>query len=142
MKTIYAIYGKADTGKSETLKMFYEKIKAKYTTFKISNKYTHIDGADISVALEINGKLVAIESQGDPNSRILDSLPKFAAIPADIIICVTRTRGATVNIVKQQKDNYKIVWIDKKRSTSEASNYEVNNKEADDLMLRLEGLLN
>lgn len=144
MKKIYALKGVAETGKSATIKMFYDKLMAKYTNLEISDKYTPIYGGDISVVLEINGKIIAIESQGDPNSRILDSLPKFAAIPADIIICATRTRGATVDIVKQQHENYQIIWIDKKTSTNvdkgnKEKNSEANNKVADDLMLKLEG---
>lgn len=144
MKKIYAIRGVQKTGKSESIKMFYNKLKAKYTNLEISDKYTPIYDGDISVVVEINGKIIAIESQGDPNSRILDSLPIFAAIPADIIICATRTRGATVDVVKQQKENYQITWIDKKESTNvdkcnKEKNREANNKVADDLMLRLEG---
>lgn len=147
MRKIYALKGIADTGKSATIKILYDKLKAKYSDFEISDKYTPIDGADISVVLEINGKIVAIESQGDPNSRILDSLPKFVAIPADIIICVSRTRGATLDVVKQQQENYEIIWIDKKTSTkgdnSNKEKYtEANNKVADDLMLQIEADLN
>ena len=144
MKKIYAIRGVQKTGKSESIKMFYNKLKAKYTNLEISDKYTPIYDGDISVVVEINGKIIAIESQGDPNSRILDSLPKFAAIPANIIICATRTRGSTVDVVKQQQENYQITWIDKKESTNvdkgnKEKNREANNKVADDLMLRLEG---
>ena len=144
MRKIYAIRGVQKTGKSESIKIFYDKLKAKYTNLEISDKYTPIYDGDISVVVEINGKIIAIESQGDPNSRILDSLPKFAAIPANIIICATRTRGSTVDVVKQQQENYQITWIDKKESTNvdkgnKEKNREANNKVADDLMLRLEG---
>ncbi len=143
MKKIYALKGIAETGKSETIKTFYNKLKAKHTNLEISDRYTPIYGGDISVVVEINGKIIAIESQGDPNSRILDSLPKFVAIPADIIICATRTRGATVDVVKQQQENYEIIWIDKKTSTkgdksNKEKNREANNKVADDLMLQIE----
>lgn len=119
-KNIIAIWGQAQQGKSDTVKRIAQHILSNYPT-AISTP-TNIDfSADIKVIIEIGKIKIGIESQGDPNSRLFESLKEFAKIKCDLIICSTRTSGATVDVVSNlhSSDNYEIIW---------ATNYRSNEK--------------
>ena len=72
MKKIIALRGVKDVGKSSTLRKTYELLKKKYPNCQCVEH--HIDRVDIKVVITINGVKIGIESQGDPNSRLLVSL--------------------------------------------------------------------
>ncbi|MEG0984228.1 hypothetical protein [Algoriella sp.] len=129
MKKIYALYGSKDRGKSETIKLLFDKLKS--LDYEILEIIIPIYGGDIRVVIKINGKIIAIESQGDPNSRIFESLPSFVKIEADIIICATRTRGGTVKLVEKYNKKYNIIWVKKEHSASISSQKSDNDKLAE-----------
>ena len=54
--------------------------------------------------------LVGIETQGDPNSRLGESLELFKKAKCSIIICATRTRRGTVTAVENLQPEFKVVW--------------------------------
>lgn len=138
MKKIYALYGSSEKGKSETIKILLEKLKLKYPEHKIMNIISPIYSGDIRVVIKINDRIIAIESQGDPNSRIFKSIPEFVNINADIIICATRTRGETVKLVERQKDKYEIVWIRKESSINKSEYTTDNQKIAEKILEKIE----
>lgn len=125
LKKTYALYGSSETGKSSTIKKVFEKLKSKYQEFEILDNVHPIYNEDILVILKIDHIVIAIESQGDPKSRLFESLPLFVEIKADIIICATRTKGSTVELVEKQKNKYEIIWIKKKKTTT--TNYDSDN---------------
>ncbi len=60
----------------------------------------------------INGARIGFESQGDPNSRLKESLDLFTAKNCKVIVCATRTDGETVDAVDAlKKKNYEVKWI-------------------------------
>ena len=128
MKQIFGLYGTSNVGKSETIKNVYRKLTEKYSDFIFQKDFEPIvaNEGDICVIIIINGKIIGIESQGDPNSRIFESLPVFAKFNCDIILCSTRTRGATVDEVEKLKGDYNIKWI-KKNHSENANNYTSDN---------------
>lgn len=71
-------------------------------TVLISSK-NHVD---ILATIRIGDILVGIESQGDPNSRMVDSLTQLREKGCDIIICACRTSGATLDRVKSLHTEY------------------------------------
>jgi hypothetical protein len=102
MKTIIAISGAADRGKTSTLREFATVLLAAYPAYKplfpIPATISAID--DFRLIVEINGKIVGIESQGDPNTGLRGRLQDLAVNHhCDIIMCATRTRGETVDAV-------------------------------------------
>lgn len=103
MTSIYALQGKRDCGKTSTLKEVFVQLQKKYPSAKV-NFLIPGRGGDIKVTMEIsiNNKklLVGIETQGDPNSRLNQSLHDFIQMGCDIIFCAARTSGMTVNAVK------------------------------------------
>ena len=107
MKNIIALSGRANTGKTSTIKAIYLLIKRNYpnaTTEEI------VLAVDIKIVITIGNIKIGIESQGDPNSRLIASLTYFVKIDCDIILCATRTRGATVNAVTNLQNKYQILW--------------------------------
>lgn len=107
MKKIIALWGTASVGKSSTITQVYEILLKKYP--KLIRK---IYRADIKIIVVIDGIKVGIESQGDPSSRMPDTLRAFVRAGCRVIVCATRTRGGTVDAVERYSKEYEIVWIE------------------------------
>jgi hypothetical protein len=85
-------------GKSQTVRTVVEMLTTKHPDAKI--EHDHTTKVDVRVVLTINGLKIGIESQGDPSGRLIkQSLDLFVRLGCDVIICTTRTRGATVDAV-------------------------------------------
>ncbi|MBE2288970.1 MAG: hypothetical protein IAE95_05405 [Chitinophagaceae bacterium] len=70
--------------------------------------------ADILLTIDVFGIKIGIESTGDPKSRMLDTVARLGREEkCNIIICATRTEGATVNKVDEVADvyDYHTLWI-------------------------------
>ena len=117
-KTIFANWGQAGQGKSDTVKRIAQEILTTYTTATTSPTTINFSG-DIQVIITIGKVTIGIESQGDPNSRLFASLKKFSLANCDIIICSTRTSGGTVDAVSalHTSHGYEIVWVTNYRSS-------------------------
>jgi len=109
MKTVIALWGRSNIGKSSTIKQSYELLVAKYPR---AEKGHEIFEVDIRVVLTINGVKVGIESKGDPGSRLAESLRLFLKLGCKVIVCATRTRGQTVDAVHKLEPSYEIFWIE------------------------------
>ncbi|WP_313599318.1 hypothetical protein [Epilithonimonas vandammei] len=137
MKNIYAFYGRGDIGKTSTIKEVYNLLIKKFGKEIIIETNTNILSVkgDIRVTVKIKGKLIGIESQGDPDSRLKASLDIFVKMDCDIILCATRTRGSTVDFVKELEPEYKIEWIKK---YDFGNGFEQKNKEqAEEILTKI-----
>ena len=106
-KLIVVNKGHAGVGKSSSIKLVFEKLKALPSSVV---NVIHDDG-DITATIEVNGTLVGIESQGDPNSRMFKTLPELVVRGCEIIVCACRTSGATKEIVSSlTKEGFDIIW--------------------------------
>ena len=114
-KTIIALRGVANQGKTTSIKIAYELLKDAYPKAHIEEFYI---GVDITVIITVNGVKIGIESQGDPNSRLFQSLRHFVGIGCKVIICATRSRGATVEAVNAFAGKYQIKWYPKSGASS------------------------
>ena len=124
-KVVFANWGTAQQGKSSTIKKVAAKILNFYPS-AVTNPSTIDFSADIEVVITIGKIRIGVESQGDPNSRLLKSLENFVKLNCDIIICSTRTSGLTANAVNElySKHGYDNVWV---------TNYRSNQKDKDKL---------
>ena len=96
MANIFALQGPSNSGKSSTLIQLCDRLVAKYPGATLDTLST--GSKDVTVIIHpINGKKVGIESQGDPNSRLQQSLIDFRNANCDIVFCACRTSGMTVN---------------------------------------------
>jgi hypothetical protein len=116
-KIVFANWGHAQQGKSDTVKRIAQEIIIAYPT-AITEPVIIDYSADIQVTITIGEIKIGIESQGDPNSRLFKSLKKFSSDNCDIIVCSTRTSGATVDAVEtlHASHGYDIVWFTNHRS--------------------------
>lgn len=121
-KTIIAVYGGQNEGKSETIKNVCRLILDNFPIAVPSTPKELIDyTTDILIVIKIGSIKIGIESQGDPNSRMFwdNTIEKLADDnldpqlgSCDIILCATRTRGETMTKVREiaQKYSYYTIW--------------------------------
>ena len=106
MRTVFALRGKSNLGKSQTIRTVVEMLTAKYPDAAI--EHDHTTRVDARVVLTIDGFKIGIESQGD---AISGSLDLFVRIGCDLIICATRTRGTAVDAVKAL-EGFDVKWFE------------------------------
>ncbi len=120
-KTIIGIYGRSSEGKSDTIKRACAEFLASHPLAVASISPIDYSG-DILLTIKIGDIKIGIESQGDPNSRMIseDTLKKLADPifdpilgGCDIILCATRTEGMTVGKVDEIANlyDYHTLWI-------------------------------
>lgn len=122
-KTVIANWGIAYQGKSTTVKKVAQHILKNYPTAILEPVVIDFS-IDIRVVMTVGEIKIGIESQGDPGSRLFESLKDFVELSCDIIICSTRTSGKTVQAVNDLYSNhgYDNVWV---------TNYRSNEKNQD-----------
>ena len=116
MKKVFALRGKANMGKSQTIRTVVEMLTDKHPDAGVA--HNHKTRGDVRVVLTINDWKIGIESQGDPSSgRLVNgSLDLFVNVGCDVIVCTTRTRGATVNAVNSL-DGFEVQWIEQREKS-------------------------
>lgn len=125
MKTIIAVWHSGQKGKTETIREIAQNLMAIYPNFKPIKPANHPINLhpkkDFSLVIEINGKIIGIESQGDPKTGLKKRLKRLVEkYKCDIVYCATRTRGETVkNVESIAKDSdYKLIWTSTYQTTS------------------------
>lgn len=109
MKTILAIWNSGEKGKTGTVREIAQNLMRIYPTFKsiYPNPATVHPKYDFRLIIEINGKIIGLESQGDPNTNLENRLDELVnKYNCDIIYCTTRTRGKTVKAVENIASTY------------------------------------
>jgi hypothetical protein len=112
-KTVITLQGISDTGKTQTIRKIREIL---IKTYPNHQEQFLIDKYDIKTIITItlaDGTIitVGIESQGDPDSRLVhERLVDF--IECDIVICACRTKGDPVAAVCEFSKNngFEVVW--------------------------------
>ena len=128
-KTLIAIWGSGRQGKSTTVSNICKLILTEFP--KATSRFIN-EGKDITVIIIIGKIKIGIESQGDPSSRLPDSLKIFSKDEnCDIILCTSRTSGMTVETIDKiaQKFNYNLIWATNLRSSDNQeylNNYSAN----------------
>ena len=107
MKYIICDFATSNWGKTKTLLKVIEILKT-----KVKPTIEEQIGEDKFAVFDINKKKIAINTQGDPNSYLEEGLERAIDMNADIIICASRTKGATISyIYNHAKNGYEIVWF-------------------------------
>lgn len=105
-KLIIANRGRGSQGKSSSIKAVFRKLSSLYPYEIIA------DNGDIKAIVEVEGVRVGIESQGDPDSRMMQSMNDFMAKECQIIVTACRTKGDTYNKVVEmnEQNGYDLIW--------------------------------
>ena len=104
-KTIICLYAPANCGKTKTIRCLFLKLGGD------KNKYN--GECDIVSSVNFGGKIIGFASQGDPNSQQKENLVDLAEEKCDIIITASRSKGGTVDNVRDIAYAYKydIIWF-------------------------------
>lgn len=107
-KYIVCDFARGNWGKTNTLLKVIELLKEK-TTPIVEDLIGEVDKY---AAFKLNGKKIIINTQGDPNSYQKEGLLRAVSENADIIVCSSRTKGATVDCIYEVAgDDYDIIWF-------------------------------
>jgi len=114
MKTIVAIWNTGGKGKSTTiLNLANLLISRPHTPIFCSQPDITKLVVDFRLVIKIGGKTIALESQGDPGTKLEDRLRNIEKLyNPDLIICSTRTRGETVHAIENvaRDFEYDTIW--------------------------------
>lgn len=135
---IYALQGPSNSGKTETIITFFNEIIRKYSSANYTKLHTR--SRDIKYIITgIHQKIIGIESQGDPGSRLGKSLADFKSANCDIIFCACRPKpnGGTAMLVKALSPPYNIIFEPKNRA---ANNFQIENYNMAIKLMQLSGL--
>ncbi len=120
-KYALAVWHSGEKGKTESVRQFSIELLSTYPRFTsiIPNPAVVPTSDDFRLIIEINGKIVGVESQGDPKTKLKERLEELVLVNnCDLIICTCRTRGETVDAVSNLRFyGYEIIWT---------STYELN----------------
>ena len=94
-------------GKSPTIRTVVEMLTEKHPDASI--EYNHTTKRDVRLVLTINSLKIGVESQGGPNLK--ESLDLFARIGCDLIICATKTTGASIDAVNALQ-GFDVRWLE------------------------------
>jgi len=135
MSDLFALQGRGHRGKTGTLNDLIRLLSSKYNNAQVN---IIINGNDKKVIFKnIKGLTIGIETQGDPNSRLQQSLSDFSNAKCDIIFCACRTRGMTVDWVNSLSNKYKIHFV---KQTIVNNNFQTRNMNKATNLMRLSGL--
>ena len=107
MKKVFALKGRRNVGKDQTIRTVDELLRTKYPDVRVEHE--HRTNAELRVVLSINGVKIGVES----TARIEASYDLFVNLGCDVIICATRTTGKTVNAVNALP-GYEVVWLEQR----------------------------
>lgn len=108
MKRVFALSGKANSGKSTTVRKLFELLRPESSECNILRQTSK----EIRAILRIEEVLVGIESKGDVSDHVEASLKDFAQKRCHVIVCACRTkRGNVVTAVECLRPEYDIEWL-------------------------------
>ena len=101
-KTLLAIYGTSDIGKTTSIKNFYLKFISKYSSQVINNNsLCDDDSNEIYRIIELqNGVKIGVCSYGDDGTSY-NILGDFVKQDCKVIVCASRTKGASVDSINK-----------------------------------------
>ena len=139
-KTIIALWGRRDIGKTGTIKEVARLLRKHPKSQVIADCE---EFADIKVVIEVKDKKIGINSHGDVADYLSDQLKNLVIHhECDVVVTATRTRGETVTCVKEykQKHGYEIEWV--KQIWQENGRDAYNQKQANGIVDTIKELLN
>lgn len=132
-RLVIANWGRGDQGKSASVRSVFNLLSKKYPTRVL------LDDGDIKAIVRIGDYKVGIESQGDPKSRILQSIDDFVSEGCVIIVCACRSWGETTNkVASLKKKGYDIIWAQNDKSDNTLLHSELNELYAERVVIMID----
>lgn len=109
-KLVIANLGRADMGKTTSIRKVFNILSTKYpeTTYTIDSS-----NGEVKATIKIGDVLVGIETQGDPGTRMPDSLDEFVNMECGIILVACRSTAYTLRykVESLEEKGYEILWL-------------------------------
>lgn len=145
MKTALSIWHTGNKGKTETIREFARLLLTTFPTLTPIFPTTSIVPmtGDFRLVVRINGKIIGVESQGDPNTnlqnRLIDLVDNFNC---EVILCTSRTRGNTVSAVENLHNTrgFDIIWASTYQVAGQPQQIMANNLKAKHILDLLQTL--
>lgn len=129
---IIALQGRANSGKTGTIRYVFELLKQHAS----SEPEVLKNGCDIAAVMTVNCTKIGVESQGDPEIRLKESLEYFVQAKCSIIVCSTRTSGMTVDWVKAVP-GYSVEWGKQNYFDNQSAWNENNEAKAQEIVAKV-----
>lgn len=141
MKTAIAQQGRANSGKTATVRLIFDALRAEFPESRIEE--TEGTGKDFRAIVVIGKKRIGFESLGDPSNRRQEhSLALFVKRECCGIVCACRTSGRTVEVVDDlRRHGYTIHWRRRSPLRDEREQHKANRDEVNFAISELRGLL-
>lgn len=135
-KLVIVNYGSGNKGKSTSVKEVYKLLSACYPQHVT---IIHpMESGDVKALIDVNGVLVGIESQGDPNSRLKNSLSDFLEFGCQIIVAACRSYGDTAKAIDDMhKYGYQVIWSSNDKNWDEDTIVDYLNAKYAEYVLQL-----
>jgi thymidylate kinase len=104
-KTIIAVRGIHDSGKTTSIGLAYKKLEKEGTVIVAPRESRETRSA----VLEIDGVKVGFWSVGDVEELLEEGVDPLIDAGCAVIVCAARSRGGTVEYVKSLESQFKIV---------------------------------
>ena len=120
---VIANSGKEKQGKSTSIREVFNQLSVLYPSTVI------IDDGDIKATIMIGDVLVGIESQGDPYSRMQQSMDDFVAMGCNVIVAACRTKWGTYDKITELNTthSYDIIWAANDKTDISSSHRDILN---------------
>lgn len=106
-KTIIALWGTANVGKSMTLARLGRQLHANGATTT-----AHISGTDYRAIFQYQDKTIGLQTYGDTEYLVNQGLVEFQNQHCDIIVIASKSYGATVDaqVTFAERNGYRLFW--------------------------------
>lgn len=143
VKTVFALKGIGETGKTTTIGKLYELLLNKCPDVKIELedpedwRTKDEPKGDLQVVLVIGKIKIGIVSEGDPQSDMEEKLEQCVNLKCDLIICACRTRGDTKEAVEELEiSGFEVRFIPKEKGGETELEQNVENEKAAEALFK------
>ncbi|MFA5781850.1 MAG: hypothetical protein WC868_06235 [Bacteroidales bacterium] len=143
MKTIIALKGIGDSGKSTTIGMLYRLLSSNNNYHLVEKDYDP-NGGDFIAVFSRNGMLIGITSSGDKYDLVHDKLEKLINMGCVICVCACRSfdrYGHGTIAAISEFTNFQALYIEKEIAITPDQENAINHNDAQRLFEAIEGLI-
>ena len=136
-RTIFALWGLANAGKTTTIRLAYEKLAREENVIDPGRRSKkEVRGA----ILKIDGIKIGFASQGDRADVLRENIERLIAAGCIIIVCAAHTpRSLTYKVVEQFINEFEIVFIEKVADPDRKD--AANLEKSDEIIRRIKSIL-
>ena len=110
MKRIIAVRGISNSGKTTSIKRALDIVKEESSARVV---VVIKDGRDVIVVVEIDG-IIVFASAGDLEKMLKELFDRIKDIDWKILVCATKSRGATVDFINNLGSSHSVEWVENK----------------------------